>query len=518
MVRINSFFLKTVFSVFLGLVTGINISLPLTSLITICTLAVLFSLLKSCKNPLGQSFLIFLWAFGFITAGIFWMIVAIYDPVLTPLSTACIVATSLYIFHALIYAASYYIISKLLFSTSYIYILHSKNKSSRKTALLILNFALSLGFTEIIRAQGPLAVPWGMIGYTQASNPLFLGIYPLVGAYGVTTATAVFGAILALTFESLKNELFKKPAIELLAYLKMNSIYILQGTLFTILLFSTQYINWTQAGDKTLQVRIVHTHMPNIQKYDAKEQMRSIQKIVTLSSLNDVDLTIYSELYLVKPAYGIDKQSRRQIVDSVIATKNSQIFGAPDSEINASGSTLGSLNVMLQIDEFGQTKRYAKEILLPFSEYMPTHPLLVWAMPYIFKFPLANFSSGIYNNTIPLQVKNINFATSLCNEIAYANNIHKHASQAQILINSASDSWIPNKLYAIHSWQINKVRAIEAQKPMIRSNNTGYSGYIDAWGKESAMEYEVEATEKYEVIPRFGNTPYTNLISFLSKI
>jgi apolipoprotein N-acyltransferase len=59
---------------------------------------------------------------------------------------------------------------------------------------------------------------------------------------------------------------------------------------------------------------------------------------------------------------------------------------------------------------------------------------------------------------------------------------------------------------------------MEAQKPMLRSNNTGYSGHIDAWGKESVMAYEVEATQKYEVTPRLGNTPYTNLISFLSKI
>jgi apolipoprotein N-acyltransferase len=518
MQRMNCYFLRMLLCVFLGLAAGINISLPLTSLITICSLAVLFSSIESCKKPLTQSFLIFLWAFGFVAASTFWMIIAIYDPVLTPLLTASLVAASLYIFHALIYAASYYIIYKLLLGIRFILKLFYKSELIKNKTLLILGFSLSLGFAEIIRAQGALAMPWGMIGYTQTSNPLFLGIYPIVGAYGVATVTAAFGAILALTFLSLKNELLNKPAINFLIYLKMKSKYTFFITIFAMLLFSTQYIDWTLANDKTLRVRVIHTHMPNIQKYDANEQVRSLQKIISLSSMNDVDLTVYSELYLVKPAHGIDKQSRRQIVDSVIASKNTQFFGTPDYEVNASGRTLGSLNVMLQIDELGQTKHYAKEILLPFSEYMPTHPLLLWAMPYIFKFPLANFKSGIHNNTTPLQVKNINLAISLCNEIAYANNIHKHASQAQVLINSASDSWIPNKLYAIHSWQINRVRAIEAQKPMIRSNNTGYSGYIDPWGKERAMEYEVESTEKYEITPRFGNTPYTNLISFLSKI
>jgi apolipoprotein N-acyltransferase len=507
---------KTIISGFFGLAAGINISLPLTSIITIFSLSIAFSLLQTCKNVLEQSFLIFVWSFGFLVAGTFWIVIAIYDPVLTPLSTACFVAATLYITHALIYATTYFIAFKSLSPINAITTQRFKNKFLNKTSVIAFSLIISLTISEIIRAQGFWAMPMGMIGYTQTSNPLIVGIYPVLGAYGVTSVTALLSILLILVYKSLKNQLLNKLTNNFSTYFATRYIYIFIILVFATLLFSTQFIEWNQASTQKLLVRVVHTHIPNIKKYDVEEQERSLKKIITLSSLDDVNLTLYPELYLVKPAHGIDKQSRKTIVESVIASKNAQFFGVPDNEISANGDILGSLNVMLQINELGQTKRYAKEILLPFSEFMPTHALVKWAMPYIFKFPLANFNSGIYNNTIPLQVKNINLAISLCNEIAYADNIHKHASKAQVLINSASDSWIPNQLYTMHSWQINKVRALEAQKPMLRSNNTGYSGFIDAWGNDKLMEYGVESTEKYEITPRIGNTPYTTMISFFN--
>lgn len=510
---IKTYFFKVATCIFFGITAGINVSLSSSSAVTIFSLAILFLFIKNCNKIFAQSFLVLCWTVGFVTASCYWIIIAIYDPILTPVSTACLVASSLFIAHALIYASSYYLINIL------IYTIYPNTCKNSNILVAIMSFSISFGIAEIVRSLGFWAMPWGMIGYTQTTNSLFSGVYPIAGSYVVTIITVLFSAILVLVFESISNQLSKNSTSGFLIYLINNSIHIVIAMTIVVILFLTKYIEWTrEENNERLRARVVHTHIPNIQKYDVKVQQYSLQKIIDLSSLNDVDLTIYPELYLVKPAYGIEKQSRKQIVKAVIASKNSQLFGVPDNEVATSGTILGSLNVMLQIDEYGNTKRYAKEILLPFSEYMPTHPLLVWAMPYIFKFPLANFNSGELSNAIPLQIKNVKLAISICNEIAYPNNIHKHAANSQVLINSASDSWIPNQMYALHSWQISKVRAMEAQKPMLRSNNTGYSGYIDAWGKENAMEYEAEAIQKYEVTPRIGNTPYTNLVSFFNQI
>lgn len=508
----KTWLLRNVYCLLFGLMAGINISLPFTSLVAVLSLTVAFSCMQKCRTKLQESFLVFLWSLGFVSGSTYWIIFAIYDPLLTPLSTTCLVVASLYFAHALIYALTYAIVNRLLF------LIFFNNHKQQSDLLLIISFSISFGFAEVIRSQGFLAMPWGLIGYTQTMNPLLSGFYPIIGSYGVTTMTVLFSTLLVVTFKSISDLRLRSAISNYIIYFKNKSPHLAIASAILIACFFSKYIEWTHEGNTKLQTRVVHTHIPNIQKYDAKVQQYSLQKIIDLSSLQDVNLTIYPELYLVNPANGIDKHTRRQIVDSVVASKNSQLFGAPDSEVTKNGDVLGSLNIMLQLDEHGNTKRYAKEILLPFSEYMPTHSLLVWAMPYIFKFPLANFNSGSLSNTTLLQVKNINLAISICNEIAYPNNIHKHAANAQVLINSASDSWIPNQIYALHSWQISKVRAMEAQKPMLRSNNTGYSGHIDAWGKESAMAYEVEATQKYEVTPRLGNTPYTNLISFLSKI
>lgn len=504
----NIYCLKAFGCTCFGFLAGINVSLPSNSFVTIFSLAVVFHLIHSCKKIVAQSFLIFCWTLSFVSAGTFWITIAIYDPLLTPLLTACLVASSLYVAHALIYTFTYFTVNRI------IYLLFFRKFENTNTLLLAISISLSFGISEFIRSNGSLAMPWGFIGYTQTSNPLLFGIYPVAGSYGVTTITTLISIIIVLLLKSIYLQYSSNAKF---SYFKNHLIIIILLIIFFSSLLLLGHIEWTHENDKKLRIRVVHTHIPNFEKYDLDVQNSSTKKIITLSSLKDVNLTIYPELYLVKPAYSIDKKIRTRIVQSVLATKNSQLFGTPDNEVTKDGKVLGSLNVMLQIDAFGETKRYAKEILLPFSEHMPSDPLLVWAMPYIFKFPLANFNSGKLSNKNLLQIDDINLAISICNEIAYSNNIHKHASNAQILINSASDSWIPNQMYALHSWQINKVRVLETQKPLLRSNNTGYSGYIDAWGNEHKMEYAVEATQKYEISPRFGNTPYTNLVAFISK-
>ena len=507
----NSYCLKALGCTSFGFLAGINVSLPSNSFVTIISLAAAFILLQNCKNIVTQCFLIFCWTLSFISAGTFWIAIAIYDPLLTPLLTACLVASSLYVVHSLIYTFTYFTVNRI------IYLLFFRKYENTNTLLLAISVSLSFGISEFIRSNGSLAMPWGFIGYTQTSNPLLSGIYPVAGSYGVTTITTLISIIIVLISKSIFLQFSSNTKFNYFSYFKNHLVEIILLIVFFSSLILLNYIEWTHENDKKLNIRIVHTHIPNFQKYDLNVQNSSIKKIITLSSLKDVNLTIYPELYLVKPAYDIDKKIRTQIVQSVITTKNAQLFGIPDSEVTKDGTILGSLNVMLQIDAFGETKRYAKEILLPFSEYMPSDPLLVWAMPYIFKFPLANFNSGKLSNKNLLQVDGMNLAISICNEIAYSNNIHRHASNAQILINSASDSWIPNQIYALHSWQINKVRAMETQKTLLRSSNTGYSGYIDPWGNEIKMQYGVETTQKYEIIPRFGNTPYTNLAAFISK-
>ena len=504
-------------SMFFGIAAGINISLPFSCLITLCTLAVVFSLLQKCRSQLQESLLIFFWAFGFLAGSSYWIAIAIYDPVRTPASTAWMVVSFVFCVHAFIYALTYCSVRSVV---SFIFSRFKESYFSNTTfkTPAAITLPLSLGIAEVVRTCGFWAMPWGMIGYTQVTNPVLNGLYPIAGTYGVAIATG--GLSVALVYwVKLSQTYWSQSGTRLWNnYFKFNFTKFSYMAVALSLLFLTQFIQWTTASDIPIRARVVHTHMPNIEKYDLQVQKAAQEKMLSLSRLDDADMTFYPELYMVQPGYAIDKKLRLAIVEAVVETKNAQIFGSPSDKVAVDGRVIGSYNALIEIDTIGKTKQYAKEILLPFSEYMPDHPVLSWAMPYILKFPLSNFTSGITANTDKFIVKNINIAASLCNESVYTFHVHSQALDKQLLINAASDSWVPNRMYERHSWQILKARALEAQKPLLRSNNTGYSGFIDAWGSEQQMEYGIESDAVFNIIPRFGNTPFTKLAAFFAKL
>jgi apolipoprotein N-acyltransferase len=381
-----------------------------------------------------------------------------------------------------------------------------------------ISLPLSIGIAEVVRTCGFWAMPWGMIGYTQVSNPVLTGLYPVVGIYGVAITTAVLSVVLVYWIKLTQTYWSQSENSAWSSYFKINFKKFISFLVALSLLFSTQFINWTTASDTPIRARVVHTHMPNIEKYDLQVQKAAQEKMLALSRLDDADLTFYPELYMVQPGYAIDKKLRQAIVEAVVESKNAQIFGSPSYKIDADGRTMGSYNALIEIDTVGKTKQYAKEILLPFSEFMPDHPVLNWAMPYVLKFPLSNFTSGIAANTDRFIIKNTNIAASLCNESVYAFHVHSQVLDKHMLINAASDSWVPNRIYERHSWQILKARTLEAQKPLLRSNNTGYSGFIDAWGKEHQMEYGIEGDVVFNITPRHGNTPFTTIAALFAKL
>lgn len=504
-------------SIFFGIAAGINISLPFSCLIAISTLAVVFSLLHKCKSPLQEGLLVFFWAFGFVAGSTYWIVIAIYDPIRTPVSSACVVGSFVFFVHACIYAVIYYFVRSVVSC-----IFTRVQKGHYSVAAFItptaISLPLSIGIAEAVRTCGFWAMPWGMIGYTQVSNPVLTGLYPVVGVYGVAITTAALSVVLVYWIKLTQTYWSQSENIAWNSYFKINFKKFISFLVALSLLFSTQFINWTTASDKPIRARVVHTHMPNIEKYDLKVQKEAQEKMVAFSRLKDADLTFYPELYMVQPGYAIDKKLRQAVVDGVVETKNAQIFGSPSYKIDVDGRTMSSYNALIEIDTVGKTKQYAKEILLPFSEYMPDHPVLSWAMPYILKFPLSNFTSGIAANTDRFNIKNTNIAASLCNESVYTFHVHSQVLDKHMLINAASDSWVPNRMYERHSWQILKARALEAQKPLLRSNNTGYSGFIDPWGKENQMEYGIENDVVFNITPRYGNTPFTIMAAIFAKL
>ncbi len=128
--------------------------------------------------------------FGFVSGSTYWIVLAIYDPNNTPISTAWMVGCFVYVVHASIYACTFLVTNILTTAVFSIFLInHVKNATLLSTlSPIAVSFPLSLGIAEVIRSCGFWAMPWGMIGYTQVDNPLLSGLYPIAGIYGATVA------------------------------------------------------------------------------------------------------------------------------------------------------------------------------------------------------------------------------------------------------------------------------------------------------------------------------------------
>lgn len=66
------------------------------------------------------------------------------------------------------------------------------------------------------------------------------------------------------------------------------------------------------------------------------------------------------------------------------------------------------------------------------------------------------------------------------------------------------------------SWQ-SGVRAAEAQKPLVRANNVGFSAFIDANGQILSSLIGHAGNGTMDIQPRSGATPYVRIAAWLSQ-
>lgn len=544
--------LRYLFILLYGVLAGLNLSLNLSAVMTlICWIGLLFQIQKT-KSVF--SFL-FLWCLGFLVGSCYWIFLSIYDPVNSSLTMAFVVCLFVFLVHSLIYVATlFWLLYSYLLIKTMLNVCFFKNEFKKKSVCvawnmqkyvnrnsLIVNYykflsntinqlrysyhsnlvifllPFSMALAEVARSLGFWAMPWGLLGYSQVNNPFLKGVFPVLGVYGVTLFFCLFASFVvyyAGQLVKLKNNTTRGyfDVIQLFWY--SNNKSIISFVFLVFIMYTSQFISWTTKTSDTLKIRLVHTNLPNIQKYNQLEQQHAIGSLLKFSKLHDVDMTLYPELYIVKPAYLIDKSTRQNIVESIKSSNNNQIFGSPSRGVDINGNINKAHNSLIMLDKNSKTNIYSKEILIPFSEYTPNNFFMNWALPYIFKFPLSNFNSSFNNHLNYFDINNFKISPSLCNEMAYSFYINKMALNNNLLINSASDSWVPNKLYQLQSWRILKARALETQKPVVRSNNAGFSGWFLPNGEENIFLTEDE--NSVILNSYIKNTPFTLLVNFLN--
>jgi apolipoprotein N-acyltransferase len=150
---------------------------------------------------------------------------------------------------------------------------------------------------------------------------------------------------------------------------------------------------------------------------------------------------------------------------------------------------------------------YDKHHLVPFGEFFPV-PDFVRAWLRLMSLPYSDFTRGAAVQP-PLQVAGLRLSASICYEDAYPTSLHPSVRESTALVNVTNDAWFGESSARYQHLQISRMRALEAQRYLIRAANDGVSAVIGPRGEivAAAPEYE-PAVLRADVVPRTGLSPY----------
>jgi apolipoprotein N-acyltransferase len=155
--------------------------------------------------------------------------------------------------------------------------------------------------------------------------------------------------------------------------------------------------------------------------------------------------------------------------------------------------------------------KYDKVHLVPFGEYIP---LKKW-LPFLGKMVenVGDFKTGQKGSTVSW--RNYDLGIQICFEIIFPGLSRAMVqNKARLLVNLTNDAWFGTTAAPYQHFSMAVFRAIENKRSLIRSANTGISGFVDPAGRivaatplfeEAVLTRQVPVIDTATVYTRYGD-------------
>jgi len=330
--------------------------------------------------------------------------------------------------------------------------------------------------------------PWLSLGYSQADTWLAAWA-PVLGVYGVSALLLLMGGALLTLWCGQGWRRVLAAAVLVLPWL---------GAL------GLQRIEWTRGSGAPVTVAIVQGAIPQDQKWIERnlEPTRVLYR-----QLNDQALGARLVLW---PESAVP-QLANEMVDFL-----RDIYAR--SERAGSDVVMGAMRVADNGQDYYNSMMaltaplsfYDKRHLVPFGEYFPV-PDRVRSWLRLLSLPYADFTAGT-DRQPALQAGGLKLAPTICYEDAFGSAQLAVLREAEVLANVTNDAWFGHSPARYQHFQISRLRAIEAQRYLLRAANDGVSAIVGPRGEvlQQASEYRASVL-RGTVEPRTGLTPYARI-------
>jgi apolipoprotein N-acyltransferase len=333
---------------------------------------------------------------------------------------------------------------------------------------------------ELARATWFTGFPWIASGYAHTVGPL-AGWAPWVGVYGITALAALASAGLVL----LKERAWALAVPALL--LPLAGLLLPQD--FT-----------TSSGRVALS--LVQPSIPQDQKFDPARFATNLEALSQLIESARGQVVITPESVVPLPLAELDRATLVRLARPDRPALLGTFLGNADE---------GFVNSVVGL---GTDYHYGKRHLLPFGEFIP--PGFGWFVRSM-NIPLDDQARGDHQR--PWAVAGQKLRPLICYEDLFGEDIVNSVvgpDAATVFVNVSNLAWFGTVMIQDQHLQFSQMRALEFQRPVARSTNTGATAVVDHRGQVTArMPALQRGVLEASVEGRSGSTPYARWLHAL---
>lgn len=333
---------------------------------------------------------------------------------------------------------------------------------------------------ELARATWFSGFPWIASGYAHTVGPL-AGWAPWVGVYGICALAALAASGLVL----LKRRATAWAAPALLIPL----------------------CGWLLPQDFTmstgkLAVSLVQPSIPQDQKFDPARFAANLDTLARLIESSRGQVVITPESVVPLPLAELDRDTLARLSRPDRPALLGAFLGNADD---------GFVNSVVAL---GSDYHYGKRHLLPFGEFIP--PGFRWFVRAM-NIPMDDQARGDHQR--PWLVAGQRLRPLICYEDLFGEDIVASAvgpDAAALFVNVSNLAWFGTVMVQDQHLQFSQMRALEFQRPVVRSTNTGATAAVDHHGHVTARLPALQrGVLEANVEGRSGSTPYARWLAAL---
>jgi len=310
---------------------------------------------------------------------------------------------------------------------------------------------------------------WANLGYSQYLN---LDLIQIVDIFGVKFISFLIVMVNVLIWESIlflsKRQLSRANIRTIFS--KVFFVIIILSSCF---LYSAHKFKYRATKDKdfTIEISLVQPNVPQELKWDPQVSYQIVNKLRDLGKIAKKEsLVIFPEAAW---PFTIDLENLSQLREFIKDIEKDILLGAATKEKEK------FYNSALLLSNKGRLSfSYKKIKLVPFGEYVPLREFVD------FIEVINSIGDMTPGDTITkFLYKEKRFSVLICFEDIFPLHVRKFAQKRDFLVNITNDAWFKGEPEASQHLGIMVFRAVENNIPIIRSANTGISGWVSSFGR-----------------------------------